>query len=254
MQDSTASRDATAGTGTRTGRDSYRSDEPKSRHDGKATDFDDFETKSGLGDAELGAAPPASAAEPATLSSNQIASSRGGTPPRSRKKPPPQLPVAQEVSSIARVKSHPKPPPLSGMKRTATEEAPPSPSEPLQSRVQASLMRPRVAPPPLASLQRRRQHPKSGLGMPGLSALVDRPSRVSVDGAVSRATKSKVLGQQPNKTKYVDGPQLRAGWGYSLRQGTCHGRSWATIDGTTASTHNSWTYSPSQPKYKCAGS
>jgi hypothetical protein len=159
MQDSTASRDATAGTGTRTGRDSYRSDEPKSRHDGKATDFGDFETKSGLGDAELGAAPPASAAEPATLSSNQIASSRGGTPPRSRKKPPPQLPVAQEVSSIARVKSHPKPPPLSGMKRTATEEAPPSPSEPLQSPVQASPVRPRVAPPPLAGLQRRRQHP-----------------------------------------------------------------------------------------------
>jgi hypothetical protein len=66
---------------------------------------------------ELGAAPPASAAEPATLSSTQIASSRGGTPPRARKPPPPQLPVAQ-VMAIARMKNRPKPPPLSSMKRT----------------------------------------------------------------------------------------------------------------------------------------
>jgi hypothetical protein len=44
---------------------------------------------------------------------------------------------------------------------TVTEEAPPSPSEPpLQSRVQASPVRPRVAPPPLSSLQlRHKQHP-----------------------------------------------------------------------------------------------
>jgi hypothetical protein len=52
---------------------------------------------------ELGAAPPASAIEPATLPSNEIASSRGGTPPRSRKPPPPQLPVAQVGATVGAV-------------------------------------------------------------------------------------------------------------------------------------------------------
>jgi hypothetical protein len=61
---------------------------------------------------ELGAAPPASAIEPATLPSNEIASSRGGTPPRSRKPPPPQLPVAQAGATVS---THEEPPGLQPM-------------------------------------------------------------------------------------------------------------------------------------------
>jgi hypothetical protein len=102
---------------------------------------------------ELGAAPPASEAQPATLSSTQIASSRNGTPPRSRKPPPPQLPVAQ-VRAMARMKIRSKPPPLSGMKRASG--APPPLEDADRGSLRASVQaagsaqaKTRAAPPDL---------------------------------------------------------------------------------------------------------